>query len=649
MDGAGTERGSLTADRSSLFPLFGVLLLATLLRFNQAGTIPLRADEAANLYLALKPPEAILQPLTSSDPHLPLFYILLHYWIIVAGSTELSLRYLTIFAAVLVVPLVYLLGRQLYPRSSIALIGALLAAINPYSIWDSQDAYMYTMLTATGLASFIAFLRLMRPKPSRLAWGAYVLFTALALYEHYLAGLILIAQGVAWLWWTVRRTIGWRSSARWLAAQLAIMALFAPWLALVLPLLAGLNEVAWRRVGLPELLVRTGTAFSIGRVTGSGMPAMVEPLTGILGTIPFLILFLLGVLVPRRYSSSDLRERGLLAVYLFAPLLAFFLFTLVRFPLYDERYVLFLVPPFLLLVARGVLVLQERTGRVGVSAGALLIVSLLSAHSLFNYWFTPDYAKSPDWPSFVRQLIAEYRPGDILIQNYPDPALPYYLHDAVPSILVPGKISAQASNVADRMNLLTGEYSRIWFQPVAGNTWDTEGLVDTWLGRHARFVKAYPARGLQLELFLRASTALENAQSGDVLFANGVRLLGFDVDVTGDSGTGTAVQVVLYWRPTAQVSRDATVFLHMYDEKGMLMSQTDGQPVHGSYPVHEWMPGEIVVDSHLVPIPPHQAAGQYQIAVGMYDSETEKRVGIQGSEIRTLPDSRVLLTSLFLK
>ena len=649
MAGAGIEPGTRSLDRSSPFLLLGVLLLGTCLRFNQSGAIPLRADEAANFYLALKPPEAIIHPLVTSDPHLPFFYILLHYWMIVAGSSELSLRFLTIFSSILLVPLVYVFGRRLFPRSNIPLIGAFFTAINPYSIWDSQDAYMYAMLTATGLASFVAFARVLCPNASRLAWATYVVVTTLALYEHYLAGLILIAQGVEWLWLTATRTIGPRTSLGWLAAQIAIAALFAPWLVLAFPLITGLTGPIWQPVSLIELLSRSFIAFSLGRVTGLGMPAMVDPLTGILGAAPFFVLLLLGMLLPRRSSKDDLYERALLTIYLWIPLLAFYAFTLVRFPVYDERYVLFLIPPFSLLLARGLVVLQQRTKPIGIAVFALLIVALLSAHSLFNYWYVPAYAKSSDWPGLVRQLNTEYRAGDVLIQNYPDSALPYYLHDSVPSVLVPGKSPAQMSSVASRMGQLTTEYDRIWFQRAAGNAWDTEGLVATWLGRHALFVRAFSFRDLQLELYVSATSAFENAQVGETLFADDIRLLGFDLNIADESGSATTARVVLFWKALNRADRNETVFLHLYDEKGKLVSQQDDQPVHGSYPTRDWQAGEIVVDSHDLPIPAHLATGEYTVVLGMYDSETKVRVSVVDSMALTLPDNRVILTNLHLK
>lgn len=649
MDGAEVPPGNRRAQSSTLATLLGILLLSFALRLFHSATLPLRADEAANYYLAIEQPAAIIRTLLSADPHLPVFYLLIHFWMMLAGASELSLRFPSIFASVLVVPLVYLFARRLFPRSAIATAAAFLVAINPYSIWDAQDAYMYSMLTASGLASFITFDRVMRPRPARLAWLAYVASSGLTLYIHYLGALVLVAQAALWLFWTARRTVPRSASLAWIAAQAVIAALLAPWIFLALPFLSGLKENLWRPVGLLELLVRSTTAFSVGRIDSSIMPATVNPQVGLAGALLLFAFAIVGMALERNPRIVDTRQRLLLICYLWVPLFAFFVFTAVRFPVFDERYVLFLVPPFIVLVGRGIVVIQERFRRPQVAGIALVLAAIVSGLSLFNYWYLPAYAKSPDWPEFVRQLTTEYRPGDLLIQNYPDSALPYYLNSRVPSVLVPGRATADAASVSARLLKLSSTYRRVWFQPAAGGNWDTSGIVATWLDRHAKLVRSYSFRGIDLELYLPAATALAEAAGSVTSFESGIQLLGFDLSVGGEAGTVSKAEVVLYWQSTGPTARDLTAFLHLYDRKGVLVSQEDGQPVHGTFPTHDWVKGETVVDSRELPIPAGLAAGEYAVVVGLYDSETKARIPIVNSQSTIMQDNRALLTNLDLK
>ena len=630
--------------------LLAILLIAAALRLYRVGEMSLRADEATNLFLAAEEPRAIIQPFITTDPHLPIYFLLLHYWMLAASQSELAVRFPTIFAGVLVVALVYALGRRVFPqRPNIALIGAFFAAINPYLIWDAQDAYMYTFLTAIAVGSFIAFPRAVRPTAPRRDWVGYVIVNAFGLFFHYLATLILIAQSVLWLVWTVGGRITRRATLGWIVAQAATAALFVPWLLFALPLLTNFQTDFFPRADLFEMLQRSLAAFSVGRVDSRLMPAMIDPSAGTGLAIGFLLIFVLGLFQPAKESRADqIDGRMVLAIYLFAPLLAIFLFSLWRFPIFDERYVLFLIPAFVLLLARGVDNLRERTGKRWLSVGALSFVLLTNAYSLNNYYFVPAFAKSPDWHGFTQRLVADARPGDVIIQNYPDPALPYYLQNRVPRVLLPHTGSEALSVVSADLEHLTTKYDRLWFQPVPYGAWDTGGLVATWLNRYALETNAYQFRGLQLELYSPVSIALRQSKSVNATLGNQIRLVAFDLNhATGDATRpGTSLRVVLYWQALAHVERDYTVFVHLYRPDGRLESQQDSQPVRGTFSTSAWSAGEIVVDTYELAIPSDAPRGTFLLAAGMYDPQTLQRLSASDSHGAPLAENRVPLTEL---
>ena len=627
--------------------LLAILLIAAALRFYRVGEMSLRADEATNLFLAAEQPGAIVQPFITTDPHLPIYFLLLHYWMLAAGLSELAVRFPTVFAGILVVALVYALGRRVFPqRPNVALIGAFFAAINPYLIWDAQDAYMYTFLTVIAIGSFIAFLRAVRPSASRRDWVGYVIVNAFGLFLHYLAALILIAQSVLWLVWTVRKKIARHATVGWIVAQAATAALFVPWLLFALPLLTNFQTDFFPRADLFEMLQRSLAAFSVGRVDSRLMPAMIDPRAGNVLAIGFLLIFLLGLLRPAKSShAGQIDRRVVLAVYLLAPLLAIFLFSLWRFPIFDERYVLFLIPAFALVLARGVDNLYAWSSRKWMPASALGFVLLTSAYSLNNYYFVSAFAKSPDWRSFTQRLVAEARPGDVIIQNYPDPALPYYLQDRVPRVLLPHTGSEPPDIVTADLEHLTTKYERLWFQPVPYGAWDTGGIVATWLNRHALETNAYQFRGLQLELYVPVSIALRQAKSVKATLGDQIRLIAFDLNgVTGDAAKpGTSLHVVLYWQALHHIDRDYTVFVHLYRSDGQLESQQDSQPVRGTFPTSAWTTSDIVVDTYDIPIPANAPRGAFLLAAGMYDPQTMQRLNAYDSNGNALEENRVPL------
>ena len=85
---------------------------------------------------------------------------------------------------------------------------------------------------------------------SRLRWTRYVLASVFAVYSHYVAAFILVAQGALAILVFRHRLIPW------LAAQAAIGLLFVPWFLLAGNLLSGYQTDFFPRASLSEILLR---------------------------------------------------------------------------------------------------------------------------------------------------------------------------------------------------------------------------------------------------------------------------------------------------------------------------------------------------------------------------------------------------------
>ncbi len=615
-----------------------IFLAAFLLRLYRINDMSLRADEASNLYLAAQEPGAIVHALVTDNPYLPLYFFILHFWMLVAGKSELAVRFPTVFAGVLSIALIYALGKILFPnRPSIALIAAMLAAINPYLIWDAQDVHLYAFLVLAMSSSFVTFLWALRRSDSLRAWAQYIIASTLALFLHYLAGLILIAEGIGWLVLTIRGKISRRASTFWIVAQVVIAALFVPWLAFALPLVANFKTDFFPPADWPEILNRSLVALTVGRADNRLMPPMVDPFSGNILAWGFFGIFLFGLFAQLKIPSivMDGEGRAVLAIYLFVPPIIIFLFSTIRFPIFDERYILFLAPAFLLIVARGLVALSERFSNRWIPATALIFVLFASGHSLYNYYFVPEFAKSPDWPSFVANIFSESKPGDVLIQNYPDPALPYYLMNHIPRVLLPRASAQNASDIAADLERLTTRYDRVWFQPAPNSTWDTEGLVAMWLARHARKMRGYEVRGARLELYLTGTTALREAKPIGAIFDERMELIAYDLE------QAKPLHLTLYWQAREKLNRDYTVFVHLYSNDGKLIAQKDTTPVNGTFPMTQWKANETIVDAYEIAIPRDAPSGTYALMVGMYDAQTQTRLQVVDHQGVPFPENRV--------
>ena len=88
---------------------------------------------------------------------------LLQPWI---GALGLTMRWLSAAAGVLLVPLLWVLGRRLWDRPA-GLAAALVAASSPLLVYYGQEARMYTLLVLLATTTALAVVGLVEPGTPR--------------------------------------------------------------------------------------------------------------------------------------------------------------------------------------------------------------------------------------------------------------------------------------------------------------------------------------------------------------------------------------------------------------------------------------------------------------------------------------------------
>ncbi|MCB0004789.1 MAG: glycosyltransferase family 39 protein, partial [Anaerolineae bacterium] len=101
----------------------------------------------------------------AADIHPPGYYWLLKTWSLLFGDSAWAMRSLSATLGVLLVVLVLALGRQVARNRSgwgyFPVLAALLAALNPFQIYYSQEARMYMLLAVEAAGVFWALLWVM--------------------------------------------------------------------------------------------------------------------------------------------------------------------------------------------------------------------------------------------------------------------------------------------------------------------------------------------------------------------------------------------------------------------------------------------------------------------------------------------------------
>ena len=81
---------------------------------------------------------------------------------------------------------------------------------------------------------------------------------------------------------------------------------------------------------------------------------------------------------------------------------------------------------------------------------------------------------------------------------------------------------------------------------------------------------------------------------------------------------GSSMEVVLNWRPLRALDGDYTSYVHLVDESGRVVAQSDHLPGGEYYPSSLWQPGEDLVDAHILAVPSGLVAGSYGLEGGVY-------------------------------
>jgi 4-amino-4-deoxy-L-arabinose transferase-like glycosyltransferase len=614
-----------------------IICLALGLRLFRLGHQELRGDEAFDALFASQPVSVILGQLQTAQPYPPLFHVGLHFWLDLIGQSEIMQRLPAVISSVLLVPLVYQLARLTLGEVT-GMIAALLVAMNPFYIWHAQDGRMYSLLAMLSAGSIWLGLRLLRDRSTLRTGLAYLAVTTLALLTHYFAWLILVAENVA------AALIIWRQDqrqgrlSRWLMWQGAIILLLLPWLVFASGLLTS-HASDWIPPLTPlQMLQRSLVAFSLGLT--------LEPALALAFSLVMGALFVLGCFFPSQPAHPEFKGigRGLLLLFVSIPLLATMLLSIQR-PAFDEKYLIAIVTCYLILVAHGLHFLGTKGRPIGIAAGMFIL--LATGWSLGNYYFNPEYAKSPSWRSLVENIEVRAAERDLIIQNYPDPSLGYYYEGGLPIQLLPAAVPSPREKTERTLWKLAGSHDRIWLIPGPAEAWDAEGFVDGWLARYADLVDETEFDSLRLQLYHTHQTFLEEMQAVDAEFGAQVRLLGYrpEPEAVEPLSPGDRVSLTLYWQIPETVGTNYTVFVHLSDSSEQIWGQHDGQPVNGTYSTSEWEPGQTVVDHHTIEISPEAPSGLYRLMTGMYDGATGQRLAI------TVPsdlvdENRIVLTAV---
>jgi len=377
-------------------------------------------DEIWSVKNALKSPLEILlcQDPARSYP----FHLVLHVFL-KFGNNEFMARLPSAIFGILAIPLIYLLGKQLYNKN-VGLLSAFMLTFWPFHVWYSQEARMYSLFLLATTASMLMFSRLLAKGGSK-TWILYLIATVVGLYTHFYFVFVI---GIQLLYAIYRQT--WKPIAQFVdnpnATQTTIFIVsFISTLIIGIPFIDGaLNmletgpglSIPWG-LGWREFWIEVFSYLSIG-------------LLGIFFAVP---IFIVGLYYSLKRDHHD--SGVLVGLWIFAPTLLLFILTLLLRPLTGDRYLIFCLPAYLIMLSHGLLVVAKKL-KSKVPQRKQTFTAFYLATVIFGTLATPALLLMPltlreDWRACVTFLNENVGDDDMVLVYplYIERCLDYYKLD----------------------------------------------------------------------------------------------------------------------------------------------------------------------------------------------------------------------------
>jgi len=340
-------------------------------------SVSLWGDEGWAATLAVKPILKIIQ-IVARDTSPPLYYLCLHTWMKIFGTSEVAIRSLSFLFFLGIVVTVYFIAKHLWDRKT-AILAVVLALTNPFLFIYAFEGRMYAILALTSTLSVYFFLKKNRP--------GFILATTAALYSHHFSIFVIFWLGI----WRLRENWGkpTKEIVKGLADFFIIGLLYLPWLYPLYYQTSLVGSGFW--LGKPTVPILFGTIRKF--LVGPGEE-----------NIRYLAYLLIIVILILRRWLEDKKNSVFLAGWFLAPLVLTFLISQFFQPIFYDRYMLMAIPASSLLIAS----LRRKPSLIFI----LLIIFLLGTIN-YQYFFNPTKRPFRDLAKYVKQ-----EASDLTLINY---------------------------------------------------------------------------------------------------------------------------------------------------------------------------------------------------------------------------------------
>lgn len=605
-----------------------ILMLAGGLRFYQLAGSSLWSDEGNTWALLARSFPQIARD-AAADIHPPGYYWLLKVWSMGLGTSAWAMRSFSAVAGILLVWVIYRIGRYFDTQAQggrVALFAALLAAVNPFQIYYSQEARMYLLLALESALLFWALYALIEMTLRRtLPALGYVLSGMAGLWTHYSFPIVLAAASLGFLLHTaslLSHTPQSETEKLTKRERLQLLGLFVG-----LNLLIGLAYLPWLPTAIDRVLhwPKGGAAIALTDGMRLTMHTLVFGPLRDLPTVQWPWL-LVAALLPLLVLVFGWRQPKLwpLLLWGFAPILLMF-----GLGLFSDAFLKFLLtasPAWCLLSAIGLQSLPKpRFWLLFCGFGAIALALL----TLPRYYTSPT---ARDNYAGIAQYLQAAAPAEALVVlDAPgqQEVWRYYQETAgltIPTVALPQQRPPEpAATLATLESAVAGRqtvYALFWAMDEA----DPERLVEHWLDQHAFKGMDRWQGNLRFVTYSLPTNLVCTAVAPLVQFGDAIQLIERCQPPQQRVTAGDVALVGLRWQTLAPLAQRYKVTVQVLDSRNNVIAQRDSEPMGGSLPTDQWIVGQTVVDNHGILIPPGTPPGAYRLILALYDATSGERL-----------------------
>lgn len=439
------------------------------------GLTIVRSQQSLSMTLANR---NIVQGILSPDLHPPLYFLLLHGWRLLAGSSEFALRFPSAVAMVLALAMFASVGSRIWGAES-GYWAIALAALSPYHFWYAQEARMYACVLLETLVLLGALWQLLYRASGSSAhrgtgWHRHIALgvaAAVLIYTHYGGAFVVGFAVIAYIAARMERRAWTPIIIILIGAGLAAIPLY-PY---IRELITAPGFLFFSRPAPGTLLRQAVDTFSLG--SADPMPSAGWR------RVPFLLLIIAGALTLDVAPRTRRWRAGLVGVGGFLITIALYsLASWLQANYSNPRHLIIVSPYWFLLMGHGLATLRRRSWPSAALVGLAALVS--GGLALCQTVADPPMVRD-DVRGLADHIEERARPGDavlwhnaVMMTTYE-----YYALD-LPYTALPRYGNRDQAAALQELAAWTQPHRRIWF--VSHPTPDSfdERVVPEWMKTH---------------------------------------------------------------------------------------------------------------------------------------------------------------------